>query len=176
MNDQIDTLQGIAMFDGLSTEDMQRLTEVAQIMEFEPGELILHEGGNGQNLWVVLEGECEVYKHQQDGTTPGNSVLLAELGPHSHFGELSFFHAALHSADVKAKTHVRVFRLTRKAFDALAKAGSCAPYKLAYNAMATVSERLRRMDKWVTELLDHSQIDNHHMTEWEQFRQKLFPA
>lgn len=176
MSEQTETLHGIAMFEGLSDEDMQRLIEVAQFVDFKPGELILHEGGNGQNLWVVLEGECEVYKHQHDGATPGNPVLLAELGPHSHFGELSFFHAALHSADVRAKTDVRVFRLTRKAFDALAKAGSCAPYKLAYNAMATVSERLRRMDHWVTELLGNNSHLDTHATEWEQFRQKLFPA
>lgn len=175
MSERTETLQSIAMFDGLSDEDIQRLTEVAQFVDFEPGELILHEGGNGQNLWVLLEGKCEVYKHQHEGASPGNPVLLAEIGPNSHFGELSFFHPALHSADVRAKTPVRVFQLTREAFDALAQAGSCAPYKLAYNAMASVSERLRRMDQWVTRLLGKEQLDTR-VNEWEEFRQKLFPA
>jgi len=170
-----ESLQSIAMFDRLNDNEIQRLLEVAQFVEFKPGELILHEGGNGQNLWVVLEGTCEVLKHKQDGAVAGKPVLLAEIGPQSHFGELSFFHSALHSADVRAKTHVRVFRLSREAFDLLAREGSCVPYKLAYNAMAGVSERLRRMDQWVSQLLSDANLETH-VTEWEQFRQKLFPA
>ncbi len=175
MNTQTEALRSIAMFDRLGEDEMQLLLKVANFVEFKPGELILHEGGNGQNLWVVLEGTCEVFKHQQDGGSRTKPVLLAEIGPRSHFGELSFFHSALHSADVRAKTHVRVFRLTREGFDTLAQEGSCVPYKLAYNAMASVSERLRRMDEWVSQLLDDGQLDSH-VNEWEEFRQKLFPA
>jgi len=175
MSLQAETLQSIAMFDRLNDNEMERLLEVAHFVEFKPGELILHEGGNGQNLWVVLEGTCEVFKHQHDGPSRAKPVLLAEIGPRSHFGELSFFHSALHSADVRAKTQVRVFRLTREGFDSLASEGSCVPYKLAYNAMASVSERLRRMDEWVSQLLGDAHLDTH-VTEWEEFRQKLFPA
>ena len=59
-----------------------------------PGELIVRQGKSSQNLWVVLEGKCEVVRYPDE--TPHDSLILAMLEPYSHFGEMSFFSPAPH--------------------------------------------------------------------------------
>ncbi len=165
-------LAAIPLFANLDECELRNLAEATETLSFESGETLIREGGDGRNLWVILEGRCEVLKHRtRDGED--ETVVLDVLEPFSHFGEMSFFHAAPNSADVRAQSKVRLLRLTRPAFDALANCGTAAPYKVAYNALGCVAERLRRMGDWVTQLMQRETL-REHVTEWEEFRRKLF--
>ena len=79
-------------------------------------------------------------------------MVLAELEPYSLFGEMSFFSPAPHSANVVAKTPVKLLSIARSDYDDLIRDGVSAAYKLAYNVVESVADRLRRMDEWIAEL------------------------
>lgn len=160
-------LRGLPLFANLSEAECNQLATVAEEHEFPTGETVLSQGKTSQNLWVLLDGTCEVFR-----VTPDEEIVLAELPALSVFGEMSFFHAAPHSASVRAKTRVRLLRFERTKFDGLLAEGSPSAYKLAVNVVSTLAERVRKMDDWVVELMTRAGKKNE--PEWIQLRSKLF--
>jgi len=123
-----------------------------------------------QNLWFIRSGECEVTRRTEGGC----QLSLAKLGPNAQFGEMSFFHAAPHSADVVALTEMELVRLGREDYDALLVSGNpVVAFKLAMNSLEQLAERLRRTDEWITNLVCG---ENHKPTpsEWTSFREIIF--
>ena len=102
----LDLLVKLPIFENLNDTERQQLADIASTMNFTPGEIVLRQGKSSQNLWVVLEGKCEVIKHTP-GLTAGDAKATScwpSSAEFDHFGEMSFFHAAPHSASVKATT------------------------------------------------------------------------
>jgi CRP-like cAMP-binding protein len=166
-------LRSIPLFDGLNETEYRQIAEVIQIEAFQAGDVLIRQGETSRNLWVMLDGVGEVRKRMTPGAPRSESVVLATLEPYGYFGEMSFFHPAPHSADVIAKSSVKVLRLSHADYEDLIAEGVWAAYKLAYNVIAELAERLRRMDDWVTDLLVRHKPDGAH-AEWSQFRDKLF--
>ena len=165
-------LREVPIFADLSEPERRSLADIVALAHFEAGEVVLRQGKISQNLWIVLEGECEVYRELPSG----EEVTLAQLTPLSSFGEMSFFHEAPHSASVRAVKRLRLMRIRREDYNHLLKVGSWGAYKLAYNAVGTLAERLRRMDDRVAELLQR-ETENHGNQpecEWKRFQKKLF--
>jgi CRP-like cAMP-binding protein len=167
----IDVLKMLPIFEGMTDRERQQLVDIASTLEFKPGEVALRQGKRSQNLMVVLEGKCNVMR-QIDGGAP-KEVLLAELEPYSHFGEMSFFSDAPHSASVRAATPLKLLRFERRDYDLLVAEGNLAAYKLAYNLIDEIADRLRKMDVWVSQLVDNK-LDERQVSEWSTFRDKLF--
>ena len=124
-----------------------------------------------RNLRIVLEGECEVVK-QLNHAAAQHEVVLATLRPHDNFGEMSFFQPAPHSAAVHASGPVKLWRLTRESYDQLIAHGNGAAYKLAYNTVQNLADRLRRMDDWVATLVSENSKKKP-PGEWLHFREQL---
>jgi CRP-like cAMP-binding protein len=167
-------LRQIPAFRNFNESECHQLAEIAQEALFAPGDKVLEQGKRSQNLWIVLEGKCEVIRESPDD----GPVVLAEMGPHSLFGEMSFFSPAPHSADVVAKTPLKLLRIERGDYDDLICEGVPVAYKLAYNIVESVASRLRRMDEWIAELASehgiHAPPHSEKQPEWQQFREKLF--
>lgn len=182
----LELFKQIPIFRGLSLDECQRLTDVVSIHDFRPGETVIKQGEQSQRLWVLLEGKCEVF-HHLDGEKageknaeavakagkPGEPIVLATLEPYSNFGEMSFFHPAPHSASVRAKTAVKLLAIERSKYDRLCERESSAACKLAMNTVASLADRLRRMDEWVDELVSRGQT-NQRVPEWNRLRATLF--
>jgi len=145
---QADVLSRVPLLASLDHDELEQLAAAATVLEYLPGELLLDEGGESRDLWILLAGRCKVVKQGESGP-----VELTTLEAFDHFGEMSFFHAAPHSASVRAVTEVKVLRLDRDRFDGMLADRSLAAFKLAYNAVDRLAQRLRRMDQWVAELL-----------------------
>ncbi len=166
----LETLRKVPLFENLNDEELRHVTEAAALATYSPGELVLCQGKRSQNLWIVLEGVCEVIK-QPDGET--GELVLATLEAFDNFGEMSFFNSAPHSAGVRAKTHIKLLRISREAYDELIQNGRWAAYKLAYNSVESLAIRLRRMDEWVARLTRDA-AQSSRVQEWSSFRDKLF--
>jgi CRP-like cAMP-binding protein len=167
-----EVLEKIPIFDGFSERELAQLAEIGQVETFAPGDTIVHQGHTCQNLWIVLEGQCEVVR-QADPASGTGELVLATLGPFEIFGEMSFFRAAPHSAGVRAVTPIRLLKIARADYHKLIEHGAAAAYKLAYNTVESLAERLRRMDDWVARLV--SENHSHGQSkEWSRFREKLF--
>jgi CRP-like cAMP-binding protein len=161
------TLASIPLFDQMTPQERLDLVRTATLVEFQTGDEVVRQNETSQHIWVVLSGKCEVVR--ANGAAP---VVLATLGPHQHFGEMSFFHAAPHSASVRASGLVKVLCLSRTDYDHLAAQGCCATTKLAVNVVACLAERMRRMDDWVADLITEKG-GQRKTADWEHFRERL---
>jgi CRP-like cAMP-binding protein len=166
-------LRSIPLFHNLNETECRQIAEVIQMHSFAAGETVIRQGESSRNLWVMIEGTCEVAKRVSPEDPDSASIVLAVLEPYSHFGEMSFFHPAPHSADVRAKTNVKLLKISHVDYQDLIAEGVWAAYKLAYNVVQGLAERMRRMDQWVTDLMNHSK-EAGAQPEWSEFREKLF--
>jgi hypothetical protein len=100
---------------------------------------------------------------------------------------MSFFHKAPHSANVVAETALKLVCIQRCDYEDLIRDGAWGAYKLAFNAVEILAERLRRMDDWVADLTraqppalaaagsnGNVNVNNGNGSEWSHFRDRLF--
>ncbi len=136
---------------------------------YRKDEVILREGKSFQVLWIIAQGECEVFKMVK----PGIEQRLTVLDAGAVFGEMSFFQPAPHSASVRAITDVEVMRLSRENSPPWRKPAP-AQRKMLINAVQILAERLRRMDDWTCKLVERPDGPETHRKEWRDFRSKLY--
>jgi NADH dehydrogenase len=82
---------------------------------YRPGETILREGGVGDYLYVILNGEVEVFR-AADGDAP-----VARLGKGEYFGEMAVFGETTRTATVRAVAPTETLLLPRRAVQAWAR-------------------------------------------------------
>lgn len=157
------------LFRGMSSAERQELLGMLELKSYGAGETIQAEGESFQNLCIVLKGKCRIAKKLKSGEDRELSVLDSS----GIFGEMSFFNPAPHSASVRAVTDVELACLSREKYDILARVGSTAAQKLAFNTIAVLIERVRQMDDWIAEKLVNNSAAEHR-EEWNDFQSKLY--
>jgi CRP/FNR family cyclic AMP-dependent transcriptional regulator len=71
-------LNTLPLFDGLTTEEVEKCTGLFQQREFVAGSILVSEGDFSYKFFVILEGEVDVHRDFE---------LVAQLGPGEFFGE-----------------------------------------------------------------------------------------
>ena len=89
-------LSEVALFRGLSSEQLAELASLLHRREFEAGANVMTAEERGESAYVILEGSVKVYIAQTDGT----EVILAILGPGEIVGEMSVADSLGRSASV----------------------------------------------------------------------------
>jgi CRP-like cAMP-binding protein len=124
-------LRGLAFFEGFSDEELDRVAALADEVEAEPGAVLTQQGKPGQECFVILDGQANVYV----GTDHINS-----LGPGTLVGEMALLSNRPRSATVVAETAMRLLSLDtshfRQLLDEMPKAGRAV--------MEMLEERLRQ--------------------------------
>ena len=110
---------------------------------FEQGDLIINEGAAGDCMYVIQEGDVEIFVERN-----GEDVRLAIRGEGEFFGEMAVFEREVRSANVRALGHVRVLTLDKKNF---LKRIQEDP-SLAFRIVQTMSSRIRELSTEVTRL------------------------
>lgn len=154
--------------------DEPRRNELLRIMlcdEFTAGEVILRQETVTRNVWVLVEGECEVIKEPPIGEY-GEPVSLALLKPFDVFGEMAFVSPEPHVASVEARSAVRTLRLRGADFDELIESQPALACRVACNLVMILSDRLRNVDEKLSRSLDHHEDLAMHHT-WEELRGRL---
>jgi serine/threonine protein kinase len=75
--------------------------------QFSAGDVIVREGEESHDAFVVEEGRCEVYR-----TVSERKVLLRTVGPGEVFGEVALFTSSARIASVAALTDVKAIVVT----------------------------------------------------------------
>lgn len=78
---------------------------------YEDGEVIIREGEWGECMYVVQEGEVEVYAHRG-----GDDIRIAVRGEGELIGEMSIFDGEVRSASVRALGRAQLLTLDKKNF------------------------------------------------------------
>jgi CRP/FNR family transcriptional regulator, cyclic AMP receptor protein len=99
------------LFSGLSKRGLRKLVRHATLVEFVPGEAVIHRNAPTDSLYVILSGIAEVRGR------PAARTLRAG----DYFGELALLDGGPRSATVVATQQLHVMRLPRQSFLRLAQ-------------------------------------------------------
>ena len=95
-----DVLRQAPLFSALDDEAATALRASMAETRLRRGEVLFHEGDEGDKLYIVTDGKVKLGRTSSDG----RENLLAILGPGQMFGELSLFDPGPRSATVTAVT------------------------------------------------------------------------
>jgi CRP-like cAMP-binding protein len=107
------------------------------------GETIVRQGEPGDRFYLVASGSLQVRSEQ-----PGGSVVLANLGPGDHFGEIALFFDTPRTATVVTECETEFLALSREEFQQLFRAQTNATQPLSPASQACyrlATERLSRL-------------------------------
>ena len=96
---------------GLRREDVAPLVEAAQVQEKRAGEIVVTEGADDKDVFIIRRGSMIVEK--QIGERP---VFLSYLPAGSYFGEMAVVDGSARTATVKAAIKSEVIRLPGEGF------------------------------------------------------------
>lgn len=109
------SLEGIAIFAGLSTKTLERIQRGCSWRRYEPKESIVDYLDATDDVFFITAGEARVtiYSHA------GKVVSFGELGPGEAFGEYAAVDHCPRSASVEARTSCLIASMPAAAFRAL---------------------------------------------------------
>jgi Fe-S-cluster-containing hydrogenase component 2/CRP-like cAMP-binding protein len=96
---------------GLRREDVAPLVDAAQVQEKRAGEVVVTEGADDKDVFIIRRGSMIVEK--QVGDRP---VFLSYLPAGSYFGEMAVIDGSARTATVKAAIKSEVIRLPGEGF------------------------------------------------------------
>lgn len=102
-----DTLRTIPLFTALSDEQIDLLTQSADLQQYAPTENLVYQGDSGDSLFIILCGKAGVWLNVEDsGTT--DTVRIDERGAGEFFGEKSLLTGEPRTATVRADSEMEV--------------------------------------------------------------------
>ncbi len=137
LEQDVETLRNIPLFAGLPTARLKLIAYTAEVLHFEPGEVIVQQGDRADAVFIIADGEAEVWVHALDG----HIVRLRTLGRHSLLGEIAVLCNGRRTATVQAKDHVVTLKLSAHLFLELLRHSP----DIAMQVMRIMAERLEKM-------------------------------
>lgn len=107
------SLACVDLFAVLSPEDHRTLAEMTTKRAYAKGEIVVHQGEDDGDLFIIEEGEVSVIL-DRPGTD--RDVEIARLGPGKFFGEMALMTGDRRRATVKAMSDCELIAVGRGAF------------------------------------------------------------
>jgi putative ABC transport system ATP-binding protein len=102
-------LKTVEPFSALNPADLMGLAETATMRHFERGDVIIREGEQGEELFLISEGEVEVMRQDHE---------VARLGPAEFFGESALISGEPRNATVIATEALDAYVVRKDELDA----------------------------------------------------------
>lgn len=101
-------LPPVPLLSALDEKSLRLFIETVEATQFAPGDRIIEQGTPGDALFILVEGEVEVYR---DGTP---KITLGRLKEGAFFGEMALVTDLKRTANVKAITECTLLKVTRE--------------------------------------------------------------
>ncbi len=109
-------LQRVDICRALPPEQQQQLAEAATVRPYASGELIIRQGDQGDELFIVVRGEVVITVDEDEPTPAGDSMEVARLGVGSFFGEMSMMTGTPRNANVRTLVDTELLVVSKAAF------------------------------------------------------------
>jgi CRP-like cAMP-binding protein len=111
LNDEVKMLRQVPMFSGIAAAKLKLLAFTSERVAYRGGEVLFHQGEDGDAAYVILRGQADVLVN-----TPQGEVKVAELSENSVVGEIAILCDIARTATVRAVTPVEALRISKENF------------------------------------------------------------
>lgn len=128
-------LQQIPLFTDLPQTQLRSLVGTLERRSYRKGQLILHQGDEGNSLFVIVTGRVRIFTVSPDG----HELTVWIYGEGDFFGEMALLNGEPRSASAKTMQKTEVLVLRRQAF----RSHLLSNPSTAVHVIETLSQRLR---------------------------------
>ena len=132
-------LASIPLFDTLTARQKTTLLKIIHLRRFKEGEIVFRQGDPGVGLYIVREGQFEVYYEYPDLTR--RKIATIEQG--DFFGEISLLNDSPRSATVVSSQESTLYGLFRPDLLGLMESDPKLGLAITYRIAQIIAERLR---------------------------------
>ncbi|GAA3604913.1 Crp/Fnr family transcriptional regulator [Marihabitans asiaticum] len=133
------------LFATLDEDSAREIMASMEAVRMERGDVLFHEGDQGDRLYVITEGKIKL----GCTSTDGRENLLAILGPGEMFGELSLFDPGPRTATATAVAETQLIGLGNDQLRTLLQSHP----RIAATLLASLARRLRRTNENLADLV-----------------------
>ena len=138
VNLKLEVLHKMPLFRHLTYQELVRLLNITEVRSYQPGERIVEEGDEGDELFIVLTGQARVHSGE---------ATLTHLGPGQHLGEMALVDKAPRSASVSAEEKSQLLVIRRRDFFDIIRKDHAIAVKLLWSFLGVLTERLRATNR-----------------------------
>lgn len=143
-------LRDIGLFGGMSEETLELMARELPTEQAEAGHIVVREGDDARDMYVVVSGELEVVKRGRSD----HEVRVALFGPGDWFGEMGILAVQPRSATVRSVAPTLLLRITPENVEQLIYRRDVKDYALfMMNIARELSRRLRVADGILTQFV-----------------------
>ncbi|TWD15743.1 transcriptional regulator [Marihabitans asiaticum] len=141
----LDVVRRAPLFATLDEDSAREIMASMEAVRMERGDVLFHEGDQGDRLYVITEGKIKL----GCTSTDGRENLLAILGPGEMFGELSLFDPGPRTATATAVAETQLIGLGNDQLRTLLQSHP----RIAATLLASLARRLRRTNENLADLV-----------------------
>ncbi len=130
---QKSVLAATPLFSALNARELRQVLQVTEVVQYNDRQIIVREGEQGEQLYIVLSGQVEVMRS-------GNPV--ARLDPGEHFGEMALIRNQPRSASARALGATQLMVIHRKDFFEILRTEHRLAVKLLWQFTGVLANRL----------------------------------
>jgi len=126
-------LAKMRLFRPLNDRELLRVLQVTDVISYEAGETVMKQGSNGEELFIVLEGQVEILR---------GDAVIATLEQGAHVGEMALVRNQPRSATVRSADKSELMVIRRRDFFELLRNEHALAVKLLWQFLGVVADRL----------------------------------
>ncbi len=115
-------LRRVDLLNALSDEELTLLASAIKPYQFGKGEVLMHQGDEGDRFYILRKGRVGIYAHGQTDTQEKHLGDIVDSSRENFFGEIALLTGGKRNATIRATTDVDVWEIGRDAFARLFKA------------------------------------------------------
>jgi PAS domain S-box-containing protein len=124
-------LKKVPLFADLPEADLKRLGQIVEEVRLSTGEELFAEGSPGDRVYIVQEGQLEIFK-----AFSGREILLAVPEPGEVIGEMALLGEMPRVASVRARTDSVLLAIQKEQLDHLLSTSPSAALAMFYTILA----------------------------------------
>jgi CRP-like cAMP-binding protein len=105
-------LEKVEIFSPLSKPELKKLVEHLSVESYAAGEVPVRQGDPGDSFYIIKSGRVDVIVEK----SPGETAVVATLGPGNFFGEMSLLTGAVRTASIHVKEDAECIVIDKERF------------------------------------------------------------
>lgn len=139
-----ESVKSNVLFQHLEPHELGGVLDAMFEVQPKAGEVIIQQGDEGDNFYVIDNGTVEVLISSGDGGEPEH---ISDITDGGSFGELALIYGTPRAATIKAKTDCRLWAIDRDTYRRILM-GSTIRKRKTYEQFLEKVQLLASLDKW----------------------------